>query len=580
MVSRADQPDEKSSNVEKPKRKRRRRDDAYIRRPLQLEVGSEHEIGARLIEILIAEGDGHDSIVFAEGTFWEYRKSSGLWSEVPHTELRKIIGSFDGQEYPAGKVNKKIQVGATFSKGAIEQASVIAEIHNFFSDLEPVLAFTNGVVRVTAAGEIEFLPHSPERRVRVGYSFPYDPTATCPRFEQMMTEHFEGDVDAKEKILCEKEFFGACLFGIATTYQKCLALPSDGGSGRSTLLETVEAAFPTGTVSHIDVKDLRSAERRTRLVGRRLNYSDEVPPDAFIESEDFKKVVTGNIVTAEGKYRASFEYRPIAGHVFPIQQTASAELTVAFFRRFIIIRYNRTFEGDARRELNLSQRIIETELPGIVKEMIDGCARLRRQGSYTVPESHHKEVQHWRMDADTVMNFVATTCVKAVFKTPKDLRQAATHLDRHDWTSSSTLYTQYLAWCGKNGHSRPVSSSRFGERLKKLGIPWSHTNKGAFYAVTERVRAETREKMLANRESREPNEIPWYFDSAPFQGYVNGAVQGPSAPVIPLRPPPAAPTGPAEAPTTDAATPPATSPADASEGPSGPSNPDSEKSGR
>ena len=518
----------------------KRRDDPHRKRDLalRLEIGSEHEVGHRLLDVLRKEGDKFP-IVNTEEAFWEYVKSTGLWTEITPGELHRIIGSFDGATFPSGKQVKPLKISQAFAEGAIERAAYLAEAKEFFSSVDPVLAFTNCVVRLTPDGKIEQLDHAPEHHVRVGYPFAYDPEAKCERFEKMLAEHFEGDVDAREKILCEQEFFGACLFGIATTYQKCLALPSDGGSGRSTLLQTIEAAFPKGTVSHIDVKDLRSAERRTRLVGRRLNFSDEVPPDAFIESEDFKKVVTGDIITAEGKYRASFEYRPIAGHVFPIQLIASAELTTAFFRRFIIIRYNRTFEGDPNRDLNLAQKIIASELPGLVRYLIDGCARLRAQGAYTIPASHQKETAQWRMDSDTVMSFVAATCVKSLFEEPKDRHEDTKRtLDRHDWTYSSALYESYEKWCDVNGHRKPVASNRFGERLKKLGIGWHRTEKGMLYGILERSRAETRETLRAKEENRKPRPIFGYFDQPDLALVTsNDSVQIPPAKNVPVGPP-------------------------------------------
>jgi hypothetical protein len=489
-----------------------RRGDPSRQRLGRLEIGSEYEAGRVLLEVLREEGDGVP-IVSVEGRLYEYVKAHGLWAVVPEDELRRIIGSFDGSECGGGKTAKTLRVSDPFARGTICCAAAEASIPGFFVGAAAVLAFADCAVRVTAAGEIERLPHSPEHRARVGYPFKYNPKAAAPRFELMMREHFVGDEDATEKIACEQEFFGACLLGIVPTYQKCLALPSDGGGGRSTLLKTIEAAFPVGTVSHIEAKDLRSAERRTRLVGKLLNFSDEVPPDAFIESEEFKKVVVGDVVTAEGKYRASFEFRPVAGHVFPIQISASAELSVAFFRRYIIIRYNRCFEGDSSRDLYLTERIVQEELAGVVCWLIAGAARLRRQRSYTIPPSHHREALRWRIEADTVTAFVSTTMVRSTFPEPQSRQQEGGSWDRHDWTLSADLYVAYTTWCRENGHNKPVASGRFGERLRKIPVEVKHTNKGAAYAIVERSRAERRERIRAEHEKREPQPIAGFFDS-------------------------------------------------------------------
>lgn len=481
----------------------------------RVDLGSEEQAGTVLREVLREEGDGHE-VVFVEGAFWEYLKSRGLWVPVPDEELHRIVGSFDGTQYTDGNAKKTLRMSDAFAKGAIRRAAIQAADPTFFTAAASILVFANGAVRVTAAGEIERLDHSPEHRARAGYPFDYTPDAKCERFEQMQREHFAGDADVQEKIDCEEEFFGGCLFGMATTRQKCLAMPSDGSSGRSTLLEAIEASYPPGSVTHIDAKELRSAERRTRLVNKLLNFSDEVPPDAFLESEDFKKVVVGNTVTAEGKYRASFEFRPIAGHVFPIQNVASAELSTAFFRRFIIIRYNRQFENDPSRDYELSEKIIANEIPGIVARLIEGAARLRRQGHYTIPKSHAEEALRWRSEADSVTAFVAGEMVRATFAEPKHRSKGAAIPvgDRHDWSDSSTMHQLYETWCGENKR-KAVGPGPFGVRLKALKIKWKHIDKGTYYGVLSRSRAERREKERAANEGRTVRPVPSFFDESP-----------------------------------------------------------------
>jgi phage/plasmid-associated DNA primase len=519
-----------------------RRDAPGRSRKLKLDLGSSEELGRQLLEVLREEGDGHN-VVFSEGSFWEYiekrdRKRVGRWVSISEGELHRIIGSFDGSEYPGstadakrGKRTKLLRVSHALAKDAISRASMQAEAPEFFATAKKGLAFTNGLLRVTESGEIERLPHSAEHRVRAGYPFPYDPKAKRERFDKMQREHFVGDPDAQQKIECMQEHFGGGLFGFSTKYEKCLALPSDGGSGRSATLQIIEAAFPAGSVSHIDAKELRSAERRTRLVAKLLNFSDEVPPDAFLETEDFKKVVTGNNVTAEGKFRASYEFRPVALHVYPIQNIASSELSTAFFRRFNVVRYNRSFEGDPSRVYGLADEIIATEISGIVAYLVEGAARLRRQNGYTVPASHAAEVLRWRSETDTVTAFVAAEMVRAKFDEPRNARRGArlTPSEKHDWTLQSDLYPDYTGWCAENGRRKPVHSDTFSKRLKAIGVASKHGEKGTYYGVISRVRFERREKeaakaenrttimeteaALAEKEHREPRRVPpGFFD--------------------------------------------------------------------
>ena len=486
-------PDARDGSRQKEKEKSAlRRGDPRNRRLGRVTRGSEEQAGAVLLDVLKEEApDGSPRtkgrVVYTDGAFWEYDKTQGLWVAVSDDELHRIVGSFDGTKYKDGKALKTLRVSNAFAHGAIKRASVRASVADFFAVASSTLVFTDTSICIDGTGAIEQVTHAASHHARAGYPFTYDPQAKAPRFRRMMEEHFEGDADAAEKIACMQEFFGACLLGIATRFQKCLALPSDGGSGRSTMLEVIEAAMPVDSVSHVDARDLRKAERRARLPGKRLCYSDEVPPDAFLDSEDFKRIVVGNVVTAEEKYRPSFEFRPICGLVFPIQITAFAELSDAFFRRFVIIRYNGSFEDSHKRDYNLAATIKKEELPGVVGWMIAGAARLLKRGKYAIPPSHEQEEARWKMTADTARAFLETEYTKALFLQPRkrgygpDGKPNGKPKKDHDWTSGSELYAAYRAWCEENGHRKPVANPEFSRRISKAGYPSFRGSDGRFY---------------------------------------------------------------------------------------------------
>ena len=213
-----------------------------------------------------------------------------------------------------------------------------------------------------------------------------------------------------------------------------------------------------------------------------------------------------------GEVWSRFEFRPLAGFVFPIQTTGAAELTDAFWRRFIFNCYNRAYEGDKSRVLDFAKPIIANEIPGIVVYLIEGAARLLKQGKYTIPSSHYQEESKWKLAADTVRSFLEGQYTKSMFVEPRSQgydpsgKPTGQPIKNHDWTGASDLYMDYRSWCEANGHRKPVASPEFKRRIEKIGYANEHTRHGNFYGVRPLQEAQGAENQRAKK-SGEPPEM-------------------------------------------------------------------------
>lgn len=465
-------------------------------------TGSDEEVAIRIRDLL--RGEMNIDPAYVEGMFYAYAPELGYWRHVPDSEIERMVHAFEGKAAVKGLTGKPKHFAANHSKaqGARKCLAADTEKENFFDTAKPGLAFENGFLEVSSSGAT-LHGHSSTHRARTAYGFDWDPTATAPQFLQMMADHFDGDADGLDKIECLLEFFGACLLGVATRFQKCLALPSDGGSGRSTLLDVVSGAFPDKSTSRVSAKELRDPERRSKIVGKLLNFADEVPVDSFLEAEDFKKCVAGNFVSCEEKYKPSYDVKLRAGHVFPIQLSTTAEISDAFWRRFIIVRYNRSFEGSPDRVLNLSEIILAAEVPGIVALLVGAASRLLARGTYLVPSSHRDEIDRWRMSADTVADFLEAACTPSTFEEPRskgyDLtgKPDGSRVEPHDWEGAKEIYTRYREWCEGFGR-KPVGFPEFKKRVEKLGFKLSeHTRRGKFFPLRSLEEAQQKENGKA-----------------------------------------------------------------------------------
>jgi phage/plasmid-associated DNA primase len=110
------------------------------------------------------------------------------------------------------------------------------------------------------------------------------------------------------------------------------------------------------------------------------------------------------------------------------------------------------------------ERLVQTEAPGILRWLVQGCLDWQRHG-LGAPAAVEHATAAYRREMDRLADFFEQRC----------------ELDPEAWCSSEALYTDYSAWCVAAGET--VQSKRtFGMMLEERGFP----------ADREAVRARTR----------------------------------------------------------------------------------------
>jgi putative DNA primase/helicase len=123
------------------------------------------------------------------------------------------------------------------------------------------------------------------------------------------------------------------------------------------------------------------------------------------------------------------------------------ELTDAFFRRLLIVPFERTI-SDKDKDPKLAQKIAATELAGVFNWILDGLRRLQIQGDFSKCASSEKALSAYRVRSDSVLYFIEEEGYQ-----------------QHDrWTQLKPVYEAYRTFCFENG-MKPVSARKFAERL-------------------------------------------------------------------------------------------------------------------
>lgn len=419
-------------------------------------VGDHKELAEALCQVM-----GRD-VVHAETKTWRYHSKTGLWKVVGLADQSCILQRFSGYQKEEGKVKIK----APDVKGAIQLANDKLTDADFFYGANSI-AFSDGVIAATDSG-IEFKIKDKIHRVRAGYTFQYG-SRRPESFLKFLESVFRDDKDYETKIQFVQEFFGACILGIATRYQRACIAEGEGENGKSVLASVMMQCMPKGTTCAVAPQEWGNEYRRALFVGKHLNAVSELPERDIISSEAFKAIVTGDQIIGRPIRQAPVEFHPKAGHFFAANNLPNTpDQSEGFWRRFVVLPFNRSFKDDPERDSNIVPKLV-AEKQGIVAWLLQGADRLIKRGQYELPPSHFEAQRVWRLASDPIQMFLIE-CMR-----PLGLNEPSSF-----GTTAAQLFTKYRFWCERNGF-RSGSSTALGKRLKSLGYISVHRNYGAVY---------------------------------------------------------------------------------------------------
>lgn len=424
---------------------------------------------AELADALLDSIEGNrEKLVGVGGSLWRYDRDAGIWRERSRDALRKIVKGFAGG--PKGE-DGVLKVTASAVEGAITLAHAEVASVGFFDDPAPGIAFPNGFASVSD-GKIVFEKHAPDHRARFGHTFDLDMKAPAVELRNLLEDVFAdaSEDDRSARIACIQEHVGACLVGIAPVYQKCILAVGPGGNGKSTTEEAVyRGALPDGTIATLAPQLWPERFQIARLLGALANVVDELPESELLRTGVFKSVVAGEPVHIERKHLEPFDARLRCGHVFAANALpATKDLSEGFFRRFIVIKYDRRFDNTAGCDPHKAEKVISACRPGIVAWALQGAARLQAQRGYTIPASSVEALADWKRSSDSVALFV-------------EEQTRATEGDEIG-TAASELYRRYRTWATTNGFQL-VSTKTFAHRMEAAGKAMIRRNDARRYPV-------------------------------------------------------------------------------------------------
>jgi putative DNA primase/helicase len=314
-----------------------------------------------------------------------------------------------------------------------------------------IMNVKNGLLNIYTR---EIKPHTPDFISLIQSSVSYDPEALCPMWESCVSAWMEG-AESEKKTELLQQFAGYTLTS-SMQYDRALFLVGDGGNGKSTFVDTIAMVIGEQATSHIDLEDLYGTFGMHGLIGKRLNVVEEVHGN-YYQSNKLKKLVSGEPVTINVKYKDAFFFKPECKFIFAVNIMPRVDDTsTAMERRICAIVFKNNFRSMPNTALRNTGGLLAQELSGIFNWMLDGAKNLHEKGKFTTTTEQSELLREYRQENSSVEGFIAE-CL--------DFQEGQT-------TPARELYEQYKEYCTKDGR-KFKGNIGFTKEMKQYGTRYA-----------------------------------------------------------------------------------------------------------
>ncbi len=372
-----------------------------------------------------------------EGTFYRYKDHA--YAPCSETEINALCQEELGKTYRKHFTLQSRSSFLHFAESRFRERKDVEEA------LLKYMAFTNGIFDFSSE---TFHDHTPEIFTTSRLPYEYDRRASCPRWERFLVEVSEADMT---KISLMQEAVGYCFH--RTEFMPAaiaFCLIGEGRNGKSVFLNVLQRLFGKENCCTVKLSDLSKEFNLNMLRGKIVNIVNETPERKLFDTDLFKAVTSGDMVSARKLYGDPSSFQPFAKHFFAMNRfPVIQDTTLAFWKRIKIIEFPHVFEGDAE-DVHLTEKLI-TELPGIWNWAYEGYKRLRNNKFQFTDSRGLTEVKkRYREASDATLQF-CKECLKKEKGHEVVLKEA---------------YERFRLYCQENGFRDIPTKPQFMKTLQ------------------------------------------------------------------------------------------------------------------
>ncbi len=313
---------------------------------------------------------------------------------------------------------------------------------------ENLLPIENGLLDIHTR---EITPHTPDYFYTSLHPLHYDPEAKCPKIDA-----FLGQVLLPEDVQIGVELFAYVLVrSVPNPFEKTVMLYGTGGNGKGTFLNLLTEFLGEQNVSSVPLHALCSGNLffSSQLYGKMANVCADLPPRALLDSAEFKKITTGDPITAQSKFQEPFSFRPYAKMLYSANQMpATKDYSEAFFDRWLVLPFPNKWRVAGKKDSKKIKKISsKEELSGLLNKALDVLPALLERAEFTTTASTKNSRREYLLRADVCTIYLEECLEPGPGSTIK----------------KDDLYEKFVDFTEEQGEEKPPLRDVFFQRLRR-----------------------------------------------------------------------------------------------------------------
>lgn len=311
-----------------------------------------------------------------------------------------------------------------------------------------LIAFENGLYNIVDDSFVEFTPeHIITNKIR----WKYDPEAYSELADKTLNKIACNDPQIRALL---EEAIGYCFYR-RNELGKAFILTGDKSNGKSTFLSMVQCLLGDENISSLDLKELGDRFKTAEMFGKLANIGDDIGDEFIANPAIFKKLVTGERVSAERKGQNPFEFNNYSKLLFSANNIPRIkDKTGAVQRRLTIIPFDARFSADDPDFNPYIKHLLKTDevMEYLINLGIAGLKRVLLNRKFTGSTKVQKAMDEYEENNNPIIGFFRE-CEDEEFQIENE--------------PTNAVYKRYQEYCLANS-LQPMSNIEFSKQVNRI----------------------------------------------------------------------------------------------------------------